>query len=260
MGKNSKIRKDRKLEEQRVQMLEWRKKQFEKWAPYTRLIWIWIAIISTALITILSVHLTVGYSRNKVISGPWGKITKEELKQNRFATIETNYGTFKIELYYKNAPKTVANFILLVQKGFYNKLSFHRIIENFMIQGGDPKGDGTGGPGYSFEDEINPKIAGVKDEDIKQNEAQGYKYDYNLTTIKLEQGVVAMANTGANTNGSQFFIIVAKSTPWLDGKHTPFGKIIQGYDIVEKISKVKTDKQGKSVKKVIIKSIILSSN
>ncbi len=133
------------------------------------------------------------------------------------ATIETSLGTIEAELYPEDAPKTVENFARLAGEGFYEDLTFHRVIPDFMIQGGDPKGDGTGGPGYSFEDEPN------------QHE--------------VERGVLAMANAGPNTNGSQFFIVTADAAPWLTGKHTVFGRVTEGMDIVDRISEVDRDRR-----------------
>lgn len=133
--------------------------------------------------------------------------------------LKTNLGDIKLELFSKDAPKTVNNFLKLARSDFYDGTKFHRVIKDFMIQGGDPNSkdndpsnDGFGGPGYTFEDEINSN--------------------------KLVRGVLAMANAGPNTNGSQFFIVTAASTPWLDGKHTAFGKVIDGMDVVDKIEKL----------------------
>jgi peptidyl-prolyl cis-trans isomerase B (cyclophilin B) len=126
------------------------------------------------------------------------------------ATIETDRGVIELELYPQHAPKTVNNFVFLAQEGFYDGLSFHRVISNFMIQGGDPTGTGTGGPGYSFEDEVQ---------------------DNPLTH---ETGVISMANSGPNTNGSQFFITHSPQ-PHLNGKHTVFGKVVSGQDVVDAI-------------------------
>lgn len=144
---------------------------------------------------------------------------------NPMVTLETNYGVITLELSADKAPETVINFIKLAEAGFYDGTLFHRVIKDFMIQGGDPntKADpknwathGTGGPGYAFSDEINDQL--------------------------VVRGALAMANAGPNTNGSQFFIVTAESTPWLDGKHTVFGKVIGGYDVVEQIENVATDK------------------
>lgn len=138
------------------------------------------------------------------------------LDDKKFVTIETNKGNIKLELYPKEAPKTVENFLKLAQDDFYDGVKFHRVISNFMIQTGDPlskddnpNNDGTGGPGYSFEDEIN--------------------------SYKVEVGSLAMANSGPNTNGSQFFIVTERAQPHLDGKHTVFGKVLEGMDVVQKI-------------------------
>jgi len=152
---------------------------------------------------------------------------------NKIAEFDTNMGSFKIELYKDKAPLTVGNFIKLVDKGFYNGLIFHRVIPDFMIQTGCPHGTGYGGPGYTIQDEFHPDL----------------KHD--------SKGIVSMANTGQpNTGGSQFFITVAP-TPWLDGKHAIFGKVIEGMDVVEKISKVQTDRNDKPLKDVVINSIII---
>jgi peptidyl-prolyl cis-trans isomerase B (cyclophilin B) len=131
------------------------------------------------------------------------------------ATMHTSEGDLKLELFDEDAPKTVANFRKLAGDGFYDGLIFHRIIRGFMIQGGCPQGTGTGGPGYTFEDEINDH--------------------------KVVRGALAMANAGPNTNGSQFFIVTADEAPWLDGKHTVFGEVTDGMDVVDKIESVPTD-------------------
>ncbi|MDA0169211.1 peptidylprolyl isomerase [Solirubrobacter taibaiensis] len=130
------------------------------------------------------------------------------------ATMSTNHGDITIELFDEDSPKTVQNFKDLAAKGYYDGLSFHRIIKDFMIQGGCPLGTGTGGPGYEFEDEIN--------------------------SHKLVRGSLAMANAGPNTNGSQFFIVTLDATPWLDGKHTNFGQVTGGMDVVDKLEGLPT--------------------
>jgi peptidyl-prolyl cis-trans isomerase B (cyclophilin B) len=131
------------------------------------------------------------------------------------ATLQTNRGEIRIELLSGDAPKTVENFEQLSRDGFYDGLSFHRVIEGFMIQGGCPRGDGTGGPGYEFEDEQNDQL--------------------------VERGALAMANRGPDTNGSQFFIVTAEAAPWLNGKHTVFGRVTSGMDVVDEISEVDRD-------------------
>jgi peptidyl-prolyl cis-trans isomerase B (cyclophilin B) len=131
------------------------------------------------------------------------------------ATIETNKGAIEIELFDEDAPKTVANFVELIGKGYYDGLTFHRVIPDFMVQAGCPRGDGTGGPGYEFEDEANEH--------------------------RIVRGALAMANRGPDTNGSQFFIVTADECPWLDGKHTVFGRVTDGMDVVDSISRVSRD-------------------
>lgn len=174
------------------------------------------------------------------------------LPETMAVTVETSKGNIELELYPTVAPKTVFNFISLAEQGFYDGTKFHRVISDFMIQGGDPlsKTDdpavGTGGPDYFFEDEINPKSLGLSDETIKQLEAMGYEYNYDLQSLPNKVGALAMANAGPNTNGSQFFIIIRQDQPHLNGKHTVFGKVIGGMDIV------RTIEQGDVINKITI--------
>lgn len=163
---------------------------------------------------------------NQKMNAPEMQIDTNKKYQAKFST---NYGDFTITLYSKETPITVNNFVTLARNKFYDGLIFHRVIADFMIQGGDPKGNGTGGPGYSFQDETSPK--------------------------KLVKGSLAMANAGPNTNGSQFFIVTASETPWLDGRHTNFGEVTSGLDVVEKIGQVETGANDKPTKDVIINSI-----
>ncbi|MDO4988162.1 MAG: peptidylprolyl isomerase [Synergistes sp.] len=156
----------------------------------------------------------------------------EAAVKRQVATFETNYGTFKIELYNDLAPKTVKNFVDLANKHFYDKLIFHRVIDNFMIQGGCPKGNGTGGPGYVIPDEFG----------------KGLKHD--------KPGILSMANAGPNTGGSQFFITLVP-TPWLDGHHAIFGHILDGMKVVETIGKVPTDSADRPLKKVVIEKVTI---
>jgi len=135
------------------------------------------------------------------------------------ATMKTSEGDIVLELFDEDAPKTVSNFKKLASDGFYDGLIFHRVIDDFMIQGGCPQGTGTGGPGYTFEDEINEH--------------------------KAVRGSLAMANAGPNTNGSQFFIVTLEATPWLDGKHTVFGQVTDGMDVVDKLESLPTDGRDK---------------
>ena len=147
------------------------------------------------------------------------------------ATLHTNHGPIEIELFEGEAPKTVENFRKLAGDGFYSGVIFHRVIPDFMIQGGDPTGTGTGGPGYTFEDEFNDH--------------------------PVERGALAMANAGPNTNGSQFFIVTADACPWLDGKHTVFGRVTDGMDVVDTISQVQTGGADRPVDDVVIERIDL---
>ena len=147
------------------------------------------------------------------------------------ATMKTSEGDIVLELFDEDAPKTVSNFKQLASQGFYDGLIFHRVIEDFMIQGGCPQGTGTGGPGYTFEDEINQH--------------------------KIVRGALAMANAGPNTNGSQFFIVTTEEAPWLDGKHTVFGEVRDGMDVVNRIGTTKTDGRDRPVEPIGIETIEL---
>ena len=175
-------------------------------------------------------------------SNTMNETNNSEVGKTVNATIKTEKGDIELELYHDVAPKTVENFLKLSREGFYNSVKFHRVIKDFMIQGGDPlsKTDnpkaGTGGPGYTFEDEINPKSLGLSDADIKALEAAGYTYNYSLQSLKVEPGVIAMANSGPNTNGSQFFIVTTRPQPHLNGRHTVFGRVVKGMDVVKNIT------------------------
>jgi peptidyl-prolyl cis-trans isomerase B (cyclophilin B) len=147
------------------------------------------------------------------------------------ATMKTSEGDIVLELFDEDAPKTVSNFKKLASDGFYDGLIFHRVIGDFMIQGGCPEGTGMGGPGYTFEDEINDH--------------------------KVVRGALAMANAGPNTNGSQFFIVTTDEAPWLDGKHTVFGEVRGGHDVVDRIGTTKTDGRDRPVEPIGIVSIEL---
>ena len=170
-----------------------------------------------------------------------------------FATIETEKGNIELELYKDAAPKTVENFVKLTNEEFYDGVKFHRVVEDFVIQAGDPlskdddpNNDGTGGPGYAFDDEINPRALGLSDEAIASLETEGYKFDYSLKSISHKIGVISMANSGPNTNGSQFFIISTKDQPDLDGRYTAFGRVISGMEVMRNI------KQGDIINKITI--------
>ena len=196
-------------------------------------------------VVVIGALITVGYvfynqktekTSNEEISAP---VVESEVKSTdqknmeNIITIKTNLGDIQFETYGADAPKTVENFINLAEKGFYNNLIFHRVISGFMMQGGDPNGDGTGGPGYKFEDELNPQTESYKN---------GYK-----------KGVVAMANSGPNTNGSQFFIML-EDYP-LPNNYTIFGKVISGQEVVDAIGKTKTDGNDKPLESVVMESV-----
>jgi len=145
------------------------------------------------------------------------------------ATLHTSKGAIGLELHDEDAPKTVENFLKLARDGFYDGVIFHRVIPDFMIQGGDPTGTGSGGPGYKFEDEFNDH--------------------------KVVRGALAMANSGPNTNGSQFFIVTADACPWLDGKHTVFGRVTDGIDVIDAISGTDTDSRDRPRDEIRIERI-----
>ena len=151
---------------------------------------------------------------------------------NRIAKFETNMGVFEIELFEDKAPKTTKNFIDLTEKGFYDGLIFHRVIDGFMIQGGDPNGNGTGGPGYKIDDEFH--------KDLRHE----------------TEGILSMANAGPNTGGSQFFITLA-ATPWLDGHHAVFGKVVKGMEVVREIGQVEVNFRDKPLEDVTMEKVTI---
>jgi len=146
----------------------------------------------------------------------------------------TNRGVIELELYDEHAPRTVENFVTLSRDGFYDGVVFHRVIPDFMVQGGDPTGTGMGGPGYKFDDEHNG--------------------------LEVERGAIAMANSGPNTNGSQFFIVTAASCPWLNGLHTVFGRVTGGMDVVDEIGSTATDGSDRPLDEVRIESIAIADD
>jgi peptidyl-prolyl cis-trans isomerase A (cyclophilin A) len=152
---------------------------------------------------------------------------------NPTATIDTNHGTITVELFEDLAPKTAGNFIDLAEKGFYDGVVFHRVIDGFMLQGGDPTGTGRGGPGYKIPDEFG----------------QGLAHD--------DEGMLSMANAGPNTGGSQFFITLA-ATPWLDGKHAVFGKVVEGMDVVRAIGQVSTGPGDRPLNDVVMEQVSIA--
>lgn len=228
MGKAQKLKEQRKIEKEE-QEIEKRKKR-KKQAIIFSLVLILLGCITIAIIFFVR-HLNE--------------------KDIRRVVIETEKGDIKLELYSKAAPKTVDNFIKLANEGFYDGTKFHRVVKDFVIQGGDPltkdedpSNDGTGGPGYAFEDEINPKPLGLTLDGTKALEKLGYKYRYDIDSIPHEPGVISMANSGPNTNGSQFFIVTTQAQPDLNGRYTAFGRVYEGMDIVLNIE------QGDIIKRV----------
>ncbi len=193
-------------------------------------------VVSILVILLMQIFLVAGCSGNN--TSPSKEIAPESTpkqttnKKNSIAKFETSKGDFQVELFEDKAPITTKNFIDLVNKKFYDGIIFHRVIGGFMIQGGDPDGRGTGGPGYKIPDEFHP--------DLKHDTA----------------GILSMANAGPNTGGSQFFITLAP-TPHLDKKHAVFGKVIMGLDVVQAIGKVKTGAMDKPVENVVIKKITI---
>jgi cyclophilin family peptidyl-prolyl cis-trans isomerase len=181
-----------------------------------------VTFICAALVLSQSLGATRAYAADKKPKRPT-------------ATFETTMGNFKIELFNDLAPKTCRSFMDLAERKFFDGIIFHRVIDGFMIQGGDPTGTGTGGPGYTIPDEFGPGLA----------------HD--------APGILSMANAGPNTGGSQFFITLA-ATPWLDGKHAIFGKVIEGMDVVEAIGKVKTGPTDKPITQVVINKLYISGD
>jgi len=244
MSTRQRLRKLKRIAEKKELLRQWRegRRLYRVAFPWKRMAWLMGGLVLAGVLVwaIPKGIVWVGSLRN--VSGPFGTLSRKELQANKFATLVTSEGDIKIELLSDTAPKTSANFILLAKKNFYDNIEFHRVIKDFMIQTGDPlsknadiSDDGTGGPGYQFADEFSDKMP------------------------KLVRGMVAMANSGENTNGSQFFIITQGATSWLDGKHTPFGEVVTGMDIIDKIGNTKTDANDRPKKDIIIKTIQLSS-
>lgn len=228
--------------------------------------WKMLTIITTSFICLAYIF---GFTYSAI-----SKDTMETTTSTKNAIIQTTKGDIHVELYPQKAPKTVENFTQLAKTGYYNELTFHRVIPNFMIQGGDPLGNGTGGESYwktSFEDEINADSLGLNDLTVQEanflgnlyspdvlqqyqnstvkelyQQYDGYQYKTDIESEKMDVGSLAMANSGPNTNGSQFFIVSTRPQPHLDGKHTVFGKVTQGLDIVNQIE------QGDIINTIII--------
>lgn len=247
MSKRSRERKMKRVQEQQAVKSELKERYLASTATmrkWLRTSWLMLAGMAVSALVIFGAVKGVK-AINPVVTGPFGTIKASELVNNKFATLTTDQGGIKIELDNKTTPKTVANFVLLTQKKFYDGVRFHRVIKGFMIQSGDPNSkdddvsdDGTGGPGYKFNDE---KVVG----------------DYN-------RGVVAMANAGANTNGSQFFIMQSDNQQ-LPKNYVIFGKVVAGMDVVDKIadSPVEDNGQGevsRPKKPITITKVTLSAN
>ncbi len=248
MSKRARERKAKKLEEQKVVRAEMRERYK---AQNAKLRW-WVGrsglmLAGLAAVAVVVIGSVWGFQKVKsslVVSGPFGTISRTELANNKFALLETSAGNIKIELNAKETPKTVANFVLLAKKNFFDGIAFHRVMKDFMIQTGDPNSkdddpsnDGTGGPGYQFNDE---KIVG-----------------------EYTRGTVAMANAGANTNGSQFFIMHKDNTS-LPKSYVIFGKVVEGMDVVDKIATMPVEDNGQGEisrlkEKVTISKVVLSN-
>jgi len=258
MGKKSRMKWLKKEQEG-----ERKKNMNKKW-----IMW----IIGIVIIIGLGVggYFGYGYYKNHKVDSSSAN-AEDNAKNNQIAVFETNMGVIKFRLYTSAAPKTVENFVGLVKKGFYDGTKFHRVIQDFMIQGGDPlsKDDskkdlwGTGGEsiwGKEFNDEINPWSLGLSDANIASLQSQGYQYDKNLKSMNNIVGTVAMANRGPDTNTSQFFIITEQPQPQLDGKHTVFGKIIWGMEVVKKIAAVEKDSNDRPINPVIVQKAYIETD
>lgn len=244
MGKQAQTRRERKedLVRRRQEVVKFIAKTRSPWENAWRRFDLWIFIFCLMAISAF----------------PF--IKKDSLAIGDQAVLHTTKGDIEIEFYEEAAPKTVQNFALLAERKFFNNMSWHRVIKDFIIQSGDPKGDGTGGEsawGNYFEDEINPTVLGVSSDQIKKNEEKGYKYNYSLKSHKMEKGSVAMANAGPNTNGSQFFIVTDKEQPYLNGIHTVFAHVTKGMEVVRAISEAPVDDKDKPQEPIYISSVEL---
>jgi len=213
VGKKQRLRKEKIVQEKTERKKTLEKFYYEKnpWAKFWLRVDFWIYTV--CLIAIVAFPF----------------VMKGQIKMGDTAVLHTSMGDIEMKFYTKDAPKTVENFKKLTNQGLYNGLTFHRVIKTFMIQTGDPSGDGTGGPGYTFADEIN--------------------------SHKIVKGTVAMANSGADTNGSQFFIVTDEAQSHLDGQHTVFGEVTSGMDVVKAISEVPVDENDKPINPVYLNSV-----
>lgn len=230
MGKIQKIREQKKIEAQMQEELKTKRRKKT------------IIICGIAIIVLIV-----------AVAGIFYFINSNKPEKFMKAIIETAKGNIELELNREAAPNTVDNFVKLSRDGFYDGTRFHRVVQDFVIQGGDPLSKdsndvnvGTGGPGYTFKDEINPKFLGLSDDAIAQLQSQGYTFNFLLKSTPHKIGTISMANSGPNTNGSQFFIVTTQDQPDLDGMYTAFGGVVNGMDVVQKIE------QGDIINKIII--------
>ena len=244
MGRKEKLKLQRREEQKEMAVV---KKEGKKKTKVFAVLLVLLALVAYQANIALNKNKTNGNNNQMQQS------TEVEVK-NQKVVMETSHGNITLELYTKDAPRAVENFLKLAKEGFYDGLKFHRVISNFMIQGGDPlsKGEagkdfvydpqnnpnnlpvaGTGGPGYAFEDEINPWSLGMSESLISSYEGAGYVYTKDLASHKMMVGALAMANSGPNTNGSQFFIVTQAEQAHLNGKHTVFGQVLEGQEIVQ---------------------------
>jgi len=245
MGTRTKIRKERREAERQEVKAEMRERYLQETARMRKTFTILGVALGTMVVVIGLVFgsIAIYKNMNPIVTGPFGTIKVSELEKNKFATLNTTQGDIKIELDAKDTPKTVANFVLLAQKNFFDGVKFHRVIKDFMIQTGDPNSkdddlsnDGQGGPGYKFDDE---KFTG-----------------------EYARGTVAMANAGANTNGSQFFIVL-KDTPSLPKNYVIFGHVTDGMDVVDAIGntpvvKSSSDELSQPKTPIMVNKVVLS--
>lgn len=217
MGKNAKVRKEKKIESIKQYKAEIKDKSRHRF-DFMKFIKNPGTIAATLAILAIIAFPIINYAKSMKPS---------------YAVIQTSEGDIKIELFKKDAPKTVENFEKLAGQGFYKNLLWHRVIKDFVIQTGDPNSDGSGGPGYQFADEIN--------------------------SHKILKGTMAMANSGPNTNGSQFFIVTAKDQPQLDGKYTAFGQVVSGMDVVGKVAEKPVDKNDKPIIPVYMNDVTITN-
>jgi len=245
MSKRQRLRKEKRENERKQQLRELRAQRnlYRVAFPWRKLTGPALSLLVVVLLVWLVPKGILWWASRAVVTGPFGSIAREELEANRFATLVTTAGEIQLELLIATAPLASANFVLLAQDDAYDEVKFHRVIPDFMVQTGDPNSkddspedDGTGGPGYLFDDE------------------------FNSNTPALVRGMVAMANPGQpDSNGSQFFIITADETPWLDGAHTPFARVVSGMEVVDAISQTATDDTDRPLTDISITDVILGN-